>query len=85
MAQRSLGTSRYKSPALRTEHRRRIASVAWAMRAKGYSPKHIQTQDYRTAKNYAGVEYTCDAYLDRVEARAEIVEDIALVVEDIAL
>jgi hypothetical protein len=80
MAQRtSLGTSRYKSSALRRGHRSRLAAAAWAMRAKGYSAAEIQTQDYRTSISYAGVEYTCNAYLDRVEARATmIVEDIIL-------
>lgn len=81
--QTSIGTSRRKSPSLRTEHRNRLASVVWAARKNG--GKFKTTQDFRTAKNYAGVEFTCDAYLDRVEA--VIVEDIILsgsIVEDIA-
>ena len=81
--QTTIGTSRRKSPDLRTEHRNRLATAVRRIRARGI--KFVLTQDYRTAKNFAGTEHTCDAYLDRVEASAGVVEDILLKGEDIAL
>lgn len=52
---------------LRAEHRNRLAAAVRTMRANGgFTPN----QDYRAAKTYAGTPITCEAYLDRVEARA---------------
>jgi hypothetical protein len=68
---KSLGEAKHRKPDLhlRQQHRDRLAKAVWAMRkAGGFMPN----QDYRTAKAYAGVPITCDAYLDRVEVAAKI-------------
>lgn len=63
---KSLGVAkaRVSTEKLRQDHRRRLAMVVRAMRANG---GFRESQDYRTAKNYAGTPITCEAYLDRLE------------------
>jgi len=62
--------SRHKTPLLKAQHRKRLAAAVWVFRSNGgFTPD----QDFRSAKTYAGVPFTCDAYLDRVEAKASMV------------
>jgi hypothetical protein len=59
--------ARRGTPALKAEHRSRLAAAVRTMRANGgFTP----TQDFRAAKTYAGTPHTFDAYMDRIEARA---------------
>lgn len=60
-----IAKARRGTPALEAEHRARLKAVVDAAIAR-YG-KHTPNQDFRSATTYAGVPFTFDAYMDRVD------------------